>query len=201
MNRVAERSHMTPDDYLAWEREQETKHEYDNGSVYAMAGGSVRHNALGVKIGATLLAALGTRGCVALSSDQRVSLRRRRKYVYPDGSVVCGRVETEPGHPDTVTNPSIIVEVLSSSTEQYDRGGKWERYRRIPTLTDYVLVSQTKPQIEVYQRTDGGRWSYIAVETGERVTLTNGAALDVDTIFDGMMQLPGDTEPDDPDPE
>jgi Uma2 family endonuclease len=194
MSRVAERSRMTATDYLAWERAQPTKHEFFEGEAFAMAGGSPRHNALCVNTTTVLRTTLADRGCVTFSSDQRIGLRKK-KYVYPDASVVCGKLETEDGADDVVVNPAVIVEVLSSSTEQYDRGGKWEGYRRIRSLTDYLLISQAKPQIELYQRHDDGSWTYRAVGPGERVKLTNGAVLDVDVIFDQVMALPGDEEP------
>jgi Uma2 family endonuclease len=194
MSRVAERSRVSAAEYLVWEREQPIKHEFYDGDVFAMAGGSPRHNALCVKVSAALLSALAGRGCTTLSSDQRIGLRRQ-KYVYPDVSVVCGEVKMEDGASDVVLNPSVLVEVLSASTEQYDRGGKWDGYRRVPSLTDYVLVAQSKPQIELFRRQDGGVWSYQAFGAGERATLSDGTILDVDFIFDGVMQLPGDDEP------
>ena len=92
----------------------------------------------------------------------------------------------------TPQNPTIIVEVLSSTTEQYDRGLKWVSYQRLPSLTDYVLVSQLEPQIEHYRRDAGGRWSYRSFGPGERLELTDGAVLDVDAIFAGVFELPGD---------
>jgi Uma2 family endonuclease len=124
---------MTAADYLAWERQQERKHEFFGGEVFAMAGGSPRHNALCVKMSVSLEASLASRGCTTFSSDQRIGLRGRR-YVYPDVSVVCGKLETEPGADDVVVNPVIVVEVLSASTEQYDRGGKWDGYRSMRSL-------------------------------------------------------------------
>jgi len=185
---------MTADEYLAWERRQPTRHEYFDGEVFAMAGGSMRHNALCVRMSTTLSTAREHSGCVTFSSDQRIGLRRH-KYVYADVSLVCGAIEREEGAADVLVNPGVVVEVLSASTEQYDRGEKWEGYRRIASLTDYLLVSQAKPQIELYRRGDEGTWSYRAFGPGERVTLTSGAVLEVDAIFDAVMALPGDAEP------
>jgi len=185
---------MSAADYLVWEREQPSKHEFFDGEVYAMAGGSPRHNALCVNATTSFRTAPAHRDCITLSSDQRIGVRDS-KYVYPDATVVCGRLETQDGAKDVVRNPRVIVEVLSGTTEQYDRGDKWEGYRRIPSLTDYVLISQSKPQVEIYQRQDGGSWSYRAFGPGERLTLSTGALLDVDALFDGVMALPGDDEP------
>jgi Uma2 family endonuclease len=144
VGRVAERSQLSPEDYLAWERQQDRKHEYFEGEVYAMAGGSPRYNRLSSKVTSVLELALGGR-CHVFSSDQRVRSRERR-YVYPDVSVVCVSpiIEQE----DVLVNPTIIVEDLSSTTEQYDRGLKWDSYPSLPSLTDYVLISQDRARIE-----------------------------------------------------
>lgn len=128
--------------------------------------------------------------CVVLTSDQRVTMASRGRYVYPDVSIVCGGVEIEAG--DVLLNPTILVEVLSATTEQYDRGLKWEGYQRITSLVDYVLVSQTEPRIEHYRRAADGSWTYRAAGRGERVTLSTGAALIVDEVFAGVLELPGD---------
>jgi Uma2 family endonuclease len=137
---------MSADEYLAWEREQPGKHEFFHGEVFAMAGASPRHNALCGRIIA-LTSAMMPR-CVVLTSDQRVTMANGARYVYPDVSIVCGTVEIATG--DVLTNPTVIVEVLSSSTEQYDRGLKWEGYQGIGSLADYVIVSQAEPRIEHY---------------------------------------------------
>jgi Uma2 family endonuclease len=192
VSRVAERSKLTPAEYLDWERAQPVKHEYFDGEVFAMAGGSPRHNALGLRLGSTLSRALQGRGCIEFSSDQRIGIDGGTRYVYPDVSVVCGGVQLQAGTSDVIANPTIIVEVLSKGTEQYDRGLKWVSYQQLPSLTDYVLVSQAEVRIEHYRRDAGGRWSYRSFGPGERVELTGGAALDVDAIYAGVRELPGD---------
>ena len=192
MPRVANRSQLTAAEYLAWERQQETKHEFFHGEVFEMPGGSYRHNALGARISAALQVALRGKACFVLTSDQRVSLWNQQRYVYPDATVVCGAVEAQDGTNDVLLNPAILVEVLSKSTEEYDRGLKWEGYQRIASLTDYLLVAQSKVQIEHFRRRDGNHWDYCTCGPGERVVLTNGAELDIDAIFDGMFALPGD---------
>ena len=192
MSRVAERSKLSPTEYLEWERAQPVKHEYFDGEVFAMAGGSPRHNALGVGMSAALRSALLERGCAVFSSDQRIGIDGGTRYVYPDVSVVCGGVQLQAGTSDVIVNPTIIVEVLSEGTEQYDRGLKWVSYQQLPSLTDYVLVSQAEVRIEHYRRDAGGRWSYRSFGPGERVELTGGATLDVDAIFAGARELPGD---------
>ncbi len=179
---------MSPEEYLAWERREQRKHEYFEGEVYAMAGGSPRHNRLSSKITAAFEIALGGR-CHVFSSDQRIRSRERR-YVYPDLSVVCDAPIIE--QDDVLVNPMIIVEVLSSTTEQYDRGLKWDGYQTLPSLTDYVLVSQERARIEHFARTPDGRWVYTSANAGERIRLTNGTVLDIDAIFAGVFELPGD---------
>lgn len=188
MARVAERSQLSPEEYLAWERQQERKHEYFEGEVYAMAGGSPRHNRLSSKITAVLEAALGAR-CHVFSSDQRVRSRERR-YVYPDVSVVCGAPVFE--QEDVLANPTTVVEILSSTTEQYDRGLKWDGYQALPSLTDYLLVSQDRAHLEHFARAPDGRWVYTSANAGERTVLTDGTVLDVDSIFAGVLELPGE---------
>lgn len=190
MGRVATRSHMTADEYLAWEREQLDKHEFFDGEVYAMAGGSPRHNALSTNVLTVLNIALRTRGCTVLTSDQRVSFMKRTRYVYPDVSVTCGELELEGN--DVLLNPQVLVEVLSAATEQYDRGLKWLGYQRLTSLTDYVLVWQTEARIEHFQRNMYGKWEYGVAEAGGQIVLTNGAVLIVDDIFAGVFDLKGD---------
>ena len=190
MGRVAARSRLSAAEYLAWDRTQSPKHEYFRGDVFAMAGGSPRHNALAIRVAEALRGALGKRGCEVLSSDQKVGLGER--YVYPDLTVVCGRVALEPGTSDVLTNPTVIVEVLSGSTEQYDRGLKWEGYQQVSSLADYLLVSQSEARIEHFQREADGVWSYRALGPGQRVVLIGGGELDVATIFAGVSELPGD---------
>jgi Uma2 family endonuclease len=191
MVRIAERSQLTADEYLAWEQQQPVRHEFFRGEVFAMAGGSMRHNALCASVIEVLRVALRGR-CTVLTSDQRVVAMRRERYVYPDVSVVCGPAVAEPGRDDVLINPAILVEVLSESTEQYDRGLKWDGYQRIESLTDYVLVSQAEPRIEHFRRDRSRTWLYQVAGVGERLALSNGVELDVDAIFAGMMQLPGD---------
>ena len=193
MPRTAERTGLTPGEYLAWEKNQERRHEYFAGEVFAMAGGSRRHNALCASAIAALHSAFerGAGACRVFSSDQKVGIAGDR-YVYPDVTVVCG--SPEPAGPDSelIENPAVVVEVVSSSTEQYDRGLKWEAYQRIATLTDYVLVSQNEPRIEHFTRGAGGDWTYRAAGAGGRVTLNNGAVLEVDRVFLGVFELIGD---------
>lgn len=156
-----------------------------------MAGGSLRHNALCSRVNAALHAGFGV-SCTVLTSDQRVGVAGGERYVNPDLSVVSGAAQLEPGTKDVLLNPKVLIEVLSSSTEQYDRGLKWEGYQRIPSLVDYVLVSQSAPRIEHFRRDVDGSWLYRSVGAGERLALASGATLDVDALFAGVLELPGE---------
>ena len=182
---------MTAGEYLAWEREQPSRHGFDRGVVFDMAGGSLRHNALvasAIRLLGNLFEGKGRR---VLATDMRIGVRPGEKYVYADASVVCGPIETETGTTDVLANPTILVEVLSPSTEAYDRGAKWVDYQRLGSLRDYLLVSQDVARIEHYRREADGSWRYAIAEADGRVTLSSGAELEVDPVFEGVMDLPG----------
>lgn len=183
---------MSAADYLAWEREQPEKHEYHHGEVFARAGGNARHNSLSAAIGAELRAAMRGKGCSALWSDQRISAEEGKRYVYADAVVVCGPMKTEPGTSDVLANPRVIVEVLSRSTEAYDRGEKWEAYQRLGSLTDYLLVAQASARVEHYQREADGSWRYRVLNAGDSATLDNGAVVSIDAVYEGAFELAGD---------
>jgi Uma2 family endonuclease len=181
--------HMTAAEYLEWEARQTEKHEYHCGEVFAMAGGSPRHNLLSMAAGAELRAVLRGTECRVLSSDQRIAASEGTRYVYPDAVVVCGSLRFEAGASDVLANPAVVVEVLSPRTESCDRGDKWEAYQRLPSLSDYLLISQTSVRVEHFERQDAGVWRYRVVEAGGTLTLSNGAVLTVDDIYRGAFEL------------
>jgi Uma2 family endonuclease len=187
---------MSADEFLAWEREQVGRHDWFQGEVFAMAGGTPRHAALGAALAGELRAALRGGPCRVLSSDQKVVARPGAHFVYPDASVVCGPLEVATGTTDVLANPTVLVEVLSASSEKYDRGLKWEGYQHLASLRDYLLVSQSAPRIEHFQREvdEGGRvsWRYRELGRGEGVTLWNGAVVEVDAVFEGVFDLEGE---------
>lgn len=170
-------------EYLAFERDSALKHEYDDGEILAMAGGSRRHNALASRVCAALEQARRP-GCVAFQSDQKVRVLATGRVTYPDASMVCGPIEGDPDDPTgvTITNPTLIVEVLSVSTEEVDRGSKWQHYQLLPSLQEYVLVSQSHPRVECYRRLASGAWEYRDVTHGV-VELASGATLDLASLF------------------
>ena len=169
-------------DYLALERDSETKHEFDAGEILAMSGGTARHSALAGRM-IVALSNTSAPGCNVFTSDMRVRVAATGRATYPDVSMVCGPIEydtDDPAH-TTVTNPVLIVEVLSVTTEAIDRGVKWMHYQRIPQLQEYVLVSQ-EPHVEIYRRTAADTWDYVAVTEGV-VKLATGPSLDLSVLY------------------
>lgn len=148
----------TPEEYLARERQAEYKSEYYAGDIFAMAGASRWHNLIVANVIRELSLQLKGRPCTTYPSDMRVKISPTGLYTYPDVTVVCGEAQFEDTQQDTLVNPTLIVEVLSESTEAYDRGGKFAHYRKLDSLLEYVLIAQTKPHIEHYVRQPDNRW-------------------------------------------
>lgn len=153
MSAMPQQETWTESEYLAFEREQETKHEFWDGQIYAMSGASDEHNLITSSTHVALYLQLRGGPCKLYQSDMRV--KTKSAYTYPDLVVVCGERQFTDDHVDTLTNPTLIIEVLSPSTERYDRGDKFQSYREIETLKEYVLISQNKPRIERFQRREG----------------------------------------------
>jgi Uma2 family endonuclease len=181
------RHRYTYEEYLAYERDSGLKHEYESGEIVAMAGGSRRHNALAFRIAAALDAARA-HGCNGFQSDQKVRVLATGKATYPDVTLVCGPIEGDPADPSgaTITNPSVLVEVLSTSTEEEDRGNKWMHYQRIPSLQHYVLVSQIPSRIEIFRRLPDGTWQYRDVTSGT-IDLC-GAVIDLASVYANLPE-------------
>lgn len=174
---------MTYEEYLALERDSETKHEYVNNEAYAMAGGTPEHARLQGRMIQLLGAALAGRRCEPFSSDLRVRIEATRRSTYPDVTVVCERIEHAADDQDAVTNPTLLVEVLSDSSEAEDRGEKWAHYQRLTSLRHYVLVSQKEARVEVFTRESTG-WHYEDIRAGGTVVLSAlDATLDVDSLY------------------
>lgn len=176
----------TYEEYLLLERDAGAKHEFDAGQILAMAGGPLRHNALASRVTAALESARRPE-CIAFQSDQRIRILATGRATYADASMVCGPIERDPADATqaTITNPTLVVEVLSPSTEQHDRGEKWRHYQLLPSLQEYVLVSQSEPRIEHYRRLESGGWEYRDAREGT-VRLASGAVLDLARLHDGL---------------
>jgi Uma2 family endonuclease len=169
---------MTPEEYLAFDRASELRHEYYGGVMYAMSGGSHVHAYITTNLSSELRSALKGSPCGASAVDLRVKISAR-SYVYPDVVVVCGEPRYADGEADILLNPSLIVEVLSPSTERYDRGPKSAWYRTIESLKEYALVSQSEPRVEVYRRQASGEW-----------LLSEAVGLEASCHFDGLKNEP-----------
>jgi Uma2 family endonuclease len=152
------RPQLTEEEYLAIELAAEYKSEFYRGEMFAMAGGSPRHALLGLAMGSELRARLKGSNCRVYSSDLRVRLAPSGFYAYPDVVVVCGALQFVPGTQDTITNPSVLIEVLSPSTEAHDRGFKSAQYRAVPSIKEYAFVWQGEARVEVYSRNADGEW-------------------------------------------
>ena len=155
---TAEKRRYTVEEYLEFERASELKHEFYRGEIFAMTGASRAHNIITGNVITALNNLLRDKDCEVYASDQRVKVTRTGLYTYPDVSVACDNPRFEKSVLETLLNPKLIVEVLSESTEAYDRGDKFTQYRSIESLQEYMLVSQHHYQVEVYTRKETGRW-------------------------------------------
>ncbi len=191
MGDAAALAELTYDEYLALERATDLRHEWVDGVAYAMAGGTPAHSRLSAQMIGELLRLIGDGPCGVHTSDQKVRPRRGRFATYPDVAVVCGELETHPDDPNAILNPTVLVEVLSDSTEVWDRAGKFRRYRKLSSLRDYVLVSQHERCIEVYSRGEGDVWELREAGEGESVPLSSlRGALEVDRVYRGVTLTP-----------
>ncbi|HYD48706.1 MAG TPA: Uma2 family endonuclease [Terriglobales bacterium] len=176
-------------EYVRLEEYSNVRHEFFDGAIYAMAGGSPSHAALAARVIRSLSAQLSSKGCEVFTSDLRVRVAATGLTTYPDVTVVCGKLETDPQDASTVLNPRVVVEVLSDSTEEYERGEKCEHYRLIPSLRAIVLVSQRTTSLEIWQHDDDGTWSSRVAGGGESAVLAEiGCALEVTELFRNLPE-------------
>jgi Uma2 family endonuclease len=176
-------------DYLALEASSNVKHEFLDGQIYGMAGGTPEHAALAAAVIGLLFGQLRGSRCRAHDADLRVRVLATGLATYPDITVVCGPRERDPEDENAVTNPALIVEVLSRSTEEYDRGDKFEHYKRIPSLRQVVLVSHREREIEVWTRGDGDTWTRVVSRDGAQANLgAISAQLDVRELYDAASE-------------
>ncbi len=190
MSSAAHTVHYTWAEYLALEMASNVKHEYLDGQIYAMAGGTPDHAALSSTVHGMLFAQLRAGRCRAHTSDLLVRVLATGLATYPDVTVVCGPRELDPDSKNSVTNPTLLVEVLSPSTAAYDRGEKFAHYKHIPTLRQYVLVSHDERRIEVWTRETEALWIRAASTEGEVADLGSiGAQLDVRELYSAAAEV------------
>ena len=172
------------EEYLTLDREADYKSEYVAGDIFAMGGASPTHVLIAGNTAGELRNRLRDTNCQVYSADLRIQAEANNAYHYPDVAVVCGRPEYRDGKKDTVTNPLIIVEVLSPATRSYDRGDKFASYRRLASLREYILIAQEACHVEHYVRTDGG-WEFTESEDcqGSLVVPTLGIAIPLAEIY------------------
>jgi len=170
-------------DYTRLEADSPIRHEFLDGEIYAMAGGTPEHAAMAMAIGAAFLDKVRGGPCRVFTSDLRVRVMATGLTTYPDVTVVCGPTERDPDSPTTVTNPKVIVEVTSDGTEHYDRGEKLEHYQRIPSLESIVIVGHRDRQIDAWNRTATG-WLHSEARAGDRISIEAiECVVDVDSIY------------------
>jgi len=180
--------HYTLKEYLAFEASSNVKHEYLAGQIYAMAGGTPEHAALAAALLGQLYAQLRGGRCRAYDADLRVRVRTTDLLTYPDVTVVCGPLERDRDDELSAVNPTLVAEVLSDGTERYDRGAKFEHYKRLPSLQQYVLVSHRDRRIEVWTRA-GDAWTSAIARDGDLAALNCiGATIDVRELYDASAE-------------
>jgi Uma2 family endonuclease len=191
MSTPAHRIHYTWREYLALEASSNVKHEYLDGQIYAMAGGTPEHAALAAAAIGLLFPQLRAGRRRVHDADLRVRVRATGLATYPDVTIVCGPRERDPDDEQAVTNPTVIVEVLSRSTEEYDRGDKFEHYKRLLSLREYVLISHRERCIEVWTRGTGESWTSVVYREGDAARLASiDAALDVRELYEAAAEPP-----------
>ena len=174
-------------DYLEVERETGVRHEFLDGEVFAMAGGTPRHSRLKARLVGLFEAALGAGPCQTYDSDLKIQVLATEYATYADLAVICGKLERSPEDANAATNPSLLAEVLSPSTEAWDRGGKFLQVQQIPSLRHYLLLDPQRPQVEHYARQDDGSWRYTRHDAGGVVRLL-GIEIAVDALYQNLPE-------------
>ena len=180
------KSYVSPQEYLRLERQSEHKSEYLNGEIFAMTGASRKHNLLTTNISRELSQQLKDRRCEVYASDMRVKVRATGLYTYPDVAVVCDEPQFEDDYVDTLLNPTMLIEVLSASTERYDRIAKSSYYRTIDSLVEHLLVAQDEIRLEQYVKQPNGQWSlfeYLALDNVVQLTSID-CSLTLSDVYD-----------------
>ena len=187
----AEKTSFTEDEYLALERASQTKHEFIDGEIISMAGGSPRHSLIATNVARALGNALRDRPCAVLGSDQSVNIASIGGYVYPDVTVICGKPELGRKNPAAVQNPVLLVEVLSKSTRHYDLGEKFDHSRKLPSLMDFVAIRKNERRVQHWHRTEVGRWELAEVEGEGTVELPGlGVTISLAELYEKVELFP-----------
>jgi Uma2 family endonuclease len=178
-------SRFTPEEYFAWEEQQLERHELIDGRVYAMSGGTINHGRISIKITSMLDIHLDNSPCITGNSDIRISILETNDYSYPDASVTCD--DRDKTTTQFITYPCLIVEVLSDSTEAYDRGEKFYRYRRNPILQEYVLVSAKSIAIDLYRKSSESEWTISQYRSGDTIELRSiDLSFPIEQVYRGI---------------
>ncbi len=185
----------SPQEYLALDRAADEKSEYWDGALYAMTGASRAHNLIAANVTTALNTQLRARSCEVYAADMRVRIPRSYRYLYPDVVVVCDEPQFEDDEDDILLNPTLVVEVLSPSTEAYDRGKKFDGYRRIPTVAAYLLIAQDERRVLLYTRQSKDQWLFAEFTEAEDVVdlLAIGCTLPLTDIYN-KVNLPTSVE-------
>jgi Uma2 family endonuclease len=177
-------------DYLALEEYSDVKHEFFEGEIYAMAGGTPTHAGLAARVMALIEVQLPA-GCRSYNSDLRVRVSPADLATYPDGTVICGETKRAADDPSAATNPTLVVEVTSASTEDYDRSKKLESYKMLATLREVLIVSHREPSLELHRRNASSAWTVTHARAGETLQLESvEARLVVDDLYRGRLEEP-----------
>ena len=180
---------LTPAEYFTWEEKQLEKHEYIDGQVYPMSGGSVNHSRIAVRLTTLFSNHLENSSCETGNSDLRINIAETSNYTYPDASVTCD--DRDKTTTQYVTYPCLIVEILSPSTEAYDRGGKFRMYRNNPVLQDYLLVSSTSIEMDLYHKNDASEWIIINYKEGDTIELKSiNLSFPIEQVYRGLDLTP-----------
>lgn len=186
MGSAVQRILLSETEYLASEEQSSIRHEYMAGELYAMAGGSQRHNRIALNIASALLFGLRSMPCQAFMSDVKLYVAHNNAYYYPDVMVACNEASPLASGEQIVADPLLVAEVLSPSTETIDRREKLAAYRRVPSVMEYVLISQDKQQVEIYRRQGDIGWFYLSFDAGETVEFSSVAlALPIGELYAG----------------
>ena len=169
----------TEEEYLEMEEKSLEKHEFYKGEIFAMAGASIPHNQIVRNALISIGNYLNEKKCQIFPSDLRIHSLGNSLYIYPDLSIICGEIETLSKNKSVVTNPTVLIEVLSKSTEDYDRGGKFKLYRDIPSLKEYILISSFQTQVEKYERQTDGKWLFQEYKSENDLLIINSINLEI----------------------